>query len=124
MGAKLNDYGKLALLLAILVSGTVLAALHVIPPEMVGYLLVGELGYITGNGVLARQGSAPSPVLVSSTPAQLVDQLPGPVVEQLRPTVGVIEPGPAPVERGPEPYPPAIGRGDEGAPAPIEGEDQ
>lgn len=61
-----NDYGKLVLLVSILVAASVLGALHVIDSDTVKLILVGQLGYLTGNGVLARRGQAPSPVLVAS----------------------------------------------------------
>lgn len=62
----LNDYGKLIVLVAILAAATVLALGGVIDPETTRLILVAELGYVTGNGVLARSAAAPSPVLVAS----------------------------------------------------------
>lgn len=64
----LNDYGKLILLVLILVTTGVLGALHVIDADAVKLVLATELGYITGNGVLARRGEAPSPVFSAPAP--------------------------------------------------------
>jgi hypothetical protein len=62
------DYGKMGLLLAILLVAGVLGWAGVIAGDTVQYLLVAELGYLTGNGVLARRAQAPSPVLVPKLP--------------------------------------------------------
>lgn len=67
MAMVLNDYGKLLLLLAILAAVVLLAALGVLEAGDVRTVLAVELGYITGNGVLAKRQQAPSPVLVAAT---------------------------------------------------------
>ena len=66
----LNDYGKLILLLSILATTAVLGALHVLDADAVKLVLATELGYIPGNGVLARRGQAPSPVLSAPAPRE------------------------------------------------------
>jgi hypothetical protein len=75
MAVQLGDVGKLGLLAAILLAATVMAALGVVTGETATYILVAELGYVTGNGVLARRGDAPSAVLVSRDAPADVQQL-------------------------------------------------
>lgn len=60
---RLNDHGKLIMLLAILVAVTVLALAGVLDADSVKLVLATELGYITGNGVLAKRKQTPSPVI-------------------------------------------------------------
>lgn len=70
----INDYGKLMLLALIAVlgtcSGTALLISHSVSEAAgTGILtasITGPLSYIMGNGVLARRGEAPSPVLTTS----------------------------------------------------------
>lgn len=62
------DYGKMGLLLAILLVAGVLGWAGVIAADTVQYVLAVELGYLTGNGVLARRGEAPSPVMAPRHP--------------------------------------------------------
>lgn len=57
------DYGKLCMLaLVVLVVGG-LGALEVLDAGAAERVLMVVLGYLTGNGVLARTRKAPSPVL-------------------------------------------------------------
>lgn len=60
---KLNDLGKLIFLLTVLVVTAVLAVVHVLDAGDVRSVLFVELGYVTGNGVLAKRKQAPSPVI-------------------------------------------------------------
>lgn len=60
---KLNDVGKLAFLLAVLVVTGTLAALKVVEGSLVEVVILVELGYVTGNGVLATRKQKPSPIL-------------------------------------------------------------
>ncbi len=57
------DVGKLAMLALVVVSVTILAALDVLPADSTERALTLILGYLVGNGVLARTKQAPSPVL-------------------------------------------------------------
>jgi hypothetical protein len=57
------DFGKLGMLLAILLVTAGLGWAGVLDAGDVRLVLAVELGYLTGNGVLARNASAPSPVL-------------------------------------------------------------
>ena len=57
------DYGKLATLLIVLLSATLLAATHVISGESVVPLYTAVIGYTFGNGRLAVTGKAPQPML-------------------------------------------------------------
>jgi hypothetical protein len=56
---KVNDFGKLGFLLAVLIVVAVLAVLHVVETSLVSTVILIELGYVTGNGVLAKRGQAP-----------------------------------------------------------------
>lgn len=73
---KTHDYGKAILLGLVLVCVTVLGAVNVLEGGAVQAVLFSVLGYLTGNGVLAVKGQAPSPVITSqhrpsdSTPPQ------------------------------------------------------
>ncbi len=67
MGVRLNDHGKLILLTLILLVTAVLASIHVLDADSVRLVLAVELGYITGNGVLAVRNKVPSPVLAPSS---------------------------------------------------------
>ena len=69
----INDYGKLGLLLAILAAVTLLALVGVLEDNDVRQVITLELGYIVGNGVLARRAAAPSPVLSAPVPPAHVD---------------------------------------------------
>ena len=60
---QIADYGKLGVLIAVLVAATVLALAGVISGDFVGGVLLLELGYVTGNGVNAIRKKAPSAVL-------------------------------------------------------------
>lgn len=72
---KVNDYGKLAGLLVAMLCVTALSIAGRIPGEAAAGVIVAVAGYMTGNGVLARRGSAPSPVLVPRNlgPEQLAE---------------------------------------------------
>lgn len=63
------DYGKLATLLIVLLSATLLAATHVISGESVVPLYTAVIGYTFGNGRLAVTGKAPQPMLSRKDPA-------------------------------------------------------
>lgn len=62
----LNDFGKLIVLLVVALGGIALCIISLLQGngvDAVGASIVtGVLGYVTGNGVLAAKGSAPSPV--------------------------------------------------------------
>lgn len=69
----LNDYGKLWLLLTAMIGGFAIIVAGIITgdstAQLTGVGIVGPVvGYLTGNGVLARTGQAPSPVVVPSDP--------------------------------------------------------
>lgn len=57
------DVGKLFMLALIAILASALAAARVLSPDVVDRVLTVELGYLLGNGVLARRREAPSPVL-------------------------------------------------------------
>lgn len=61
------DWGKLGLLAFIVLVTAVLGAIHVLDGAATMGVLLIILGYLTGNGVLARSKSAPSPVLAPRT---------------------------------------------------------
>lgn len=64
----LNDYGKLIILLTVLVGAIVLLAFNRID-ETAGLTTIGTIvGYVTGNGRVALTGKAPSPMIVSTDP--------------------------------------------------------
>lgn len=60
-----HDLGKLVLLGIGLVGGLAMVLLGRSPETGAG-LCIYILGYLTGNGVLAKSGKAPSPALVVS----------------------------------------------------------
>lgn len=78
----ISDYGKLSVLVLGLLTGAVVVVIGVVTHDQVaittGTAIIGPIiGYVTGNGVLARRGDAPSPVIVP-TDARIVrrvDQL-------------------------------------------------
>jgi len=83
-----NDIGKLAVLLVALVGGLSIIALALMKGDTaaltVGVGIVGPvIGYVTGNGVLAARGEAPSPVIVP-TNARLTSKLVAEAVGQDR----------------------------------------
>lgn len=86
---QLQDYGKLIVLLAILLATTVLGGTHAISRTATERVLILELGYILGNGAVVvgrRRGIAPSPVVGSGVPTRkddLVAELAGELLEQL-----------------------------------------
>lgn len=59
----LNDWGKLAVFLTIVIGVTLLAALRIIVGELALGVYLTIIGYVTGNGVLARRRQAPSTLL-------------------------------------------------------------
>ena len=68
----LNDYGKLAVLIVAMVGGFAMILVGYVVGDSselvtpgVG-IVMAALGYVTGNGVLASRGQAPSPVMVPS----------------------------------------------------------
>lgn len=66
-----SDIGKLAVLLVALVGGLVLLILGLVLHDQTmvpigSSITMTVVGYVTGNGVLARRGQAPSPVIVPS----------------------------------------------------------
>lgn len=72
----LHDYGKAITLFTIAVGLIVLMAIGKLNTDTGIPVLVGLVGYLTGNGVNAVRKNAPSPVLVArqpSTAAVLVD---------------------------------------------------
>lgn len=69
----LNDYGKLIVLIVALVGGFGLAIAGLVVGDSSIYtpafsVVATVIGYVTGNGVLARTGQAPSPIVVPSDP--------------------------------------------------------
>ena len=70
---RLNDHGKLLLLLYIITMSAVLGILKVIDAETVKLVIVAVLGYTTGNGVLAKRGEDPSPVFKGRPKADQAD---------------------------------------------------
>lgn len=66
---KLNDLGKLIFLLAVLIVAALLACNRLLEAGDVRSVLFVELGYVTGNGVLAKRKQAPSPVIAPTEPA-------------------------------------------------------
>jgi len=72
-----NDIGKLVLLAVGLVGGFVVVVVGAVTHDSAtlttGVAIVGPvIGYMTGNGVLAARGQAPSPVLVP-TPEKIAE---------------------------------------------------
>lgn len=66
---KLNDLGKLIFLLSVLIVAALLALAHVLEAGDVRSVMFVELGYVTGNGVLAKRKQAPSPVIAPTEDA-------------------------------------------------------
>lgn len=64
----LNDPGKLLVLLTGLVGAITLRALDAIDPATFAWMVGPIIGYVTGNGVLARRGKSPSPVIAARPP--------------------------------------------------------
>lgn len=64
MPGALNDYGKLIVLVVILVGVTALAAVNVVGSDACVAVYAAVLGYVTGNGVNAVRKEPPSPMLV------------------------------------------------------------
>jgi len=75
----LNDYGKFYLLLLAMILGTVVGIVLILVGEatagagIVGTTLGSIIGYLTGNGMLAARGEAPSPVY-TPTPETLAQK--------------------------------------------------
>lgn len=63
MVSYLNDHGKLGVLLTGLVGAIVLRAIDAIDPATFAWMVGPIIGYVTGNGVLAKRGESPSPVI-------------------------------------------------------------
>jgi hypothetical protein len=74
---KLNDYGKLAALIAAMACTSVLAALNVVPGAAAIGIVTIIVGYLTGNGVLARKRQPPSPALVAPHTVPVLVEHPG-----------------------------------------------
>lgn len=69
MADRINDHGKLLVLLIVLAIGTAM----IFTGDSDGKLLVvGVFSYVTGNGVLAIRRQAPSPLLSINPPGDLV----------------------------------------------------
>jgi hypothetical protein len=67
----LNDYGKLIVLVIAMLGGFAMIVVGAVVHDSSLYtpgvgIVTMALGYVTGNGVLASQGKAPSPVIVPS----------------------------------------------------------
>jgi hypothetical protein len=71
-----NDYGKLYLLALAMILGAIFSGILAIVGQVTaavgifGMTVGTAVGYLTGNGVLAAKGEAPSPVYVP-TPEQI-----------------------------------------------------
>ena len=62
---KVNDYGKMLILAIALIGATFLAAIGTLDSAAVVAMYTLVIGYVTGNGVLAKRGEMQSPVLRS-----------------------------------------------------------
>lgn len=68
------DVGKLAVLLMILVSATVLAIVHVVDGSVVAALYTAMMAYLFGNGVVAMKGRRPQGVVSAAPELHLVEK--------------------------------------------------
>lgn len=64
----LNDPGKLLVLLTALLGAIVLRLFNAIDNVTFAWMVGPIIGYITGNGRLARSGEPPSPVIAPKPP--------------------------------------------------------
>jgi hypothetical protein len=73
---RVNDPGKLLVLLAAVVGAVVLLALGAISESAGVGIISAALGYVTGNGRLAQRGDPPTPT-IGTRPDHVVDEAPG-----------------------------------------------
>lgn len=59
----LNDHGKLLILLTALIGAIALRMVDAIDATVFTGVVGHIVGYVTGNGVLAKKGEAPSPLI-------------------------------------------------------------
>lgn len=74
-GVKLSDYGKLIVIVVILVAMSVLAAVGRVSADSAVALYLVVLGYVTGNGVLAVRKKPPSPMVTNPKTARQLAEI-------------------------------------------------
>lgn len=101
------EWGKVAAVLAVLTSATLLAALGRVDVAVPASLYTLTLGYVFGNGRLASKGQPPVP-MIGAKPSKTLEHL----AETLVPLVA--EKSPEPQPSPPEPSGPPVTAGSGG----------
>lgn len=106
---RLSDYGKLLVMLAVIVSVTVLALADKVSGNTAAAAVIGVLGYVAGNGVTALRRQPPSPVVVNKEVGGQLAGIRRTNKRKTRKTAPDKNPdaGPTPAEPGTPPTPPA-----------------